>query len=137
MPGEITFEQLKPGDLIFYSGKYLDKRCIRQKHDIVHVEIFVGGETGEESIGSRWFNGVVSPFKTFKFKSTMYNEIKHHFKSIDPWLQGICKTYCTEHLWNDQDINWCPSKHSVFSEGSYEDEADPDVEGVAETEPTA
>ena len=124
---------MKPGDLIFYSGRYLDKRCIPQKHNLVHVEIFIGGETGEESIGARWFNGVVAPFKTFKFKSTMYTDVEHHFRSLEPWLQGICKNCCTEHVWNDEDVNWCPSKHSIFSD--YKEEADPVIEGVAETEP--
>ena len=137
MPDEIKFEEMKPGDLIFYSGRYLDKRCKKQKHDMVHVEIFVGGETGEETIGARWFNGVVTHFKTFKFKSTMYDNVVHHFKSIEPWLQGICKNYCTEHQWNDEDVNWCPSKHSIFAEKTdYEDEADPCFEGVAELAPT-
>lgn len=39
--------ELKPGDLIFYEGKYRVPRAKPQKHDMVHVEIFLGGETGE------------------------------------------------------------------------------------------
>ena len=136
MPEEIKFEEMRPGDLIFYSGRYLDKRCKKQKHDMVHVEIFIGGETGEESIGARWFNGAVAHFKSFKFKSTMYDNVVHHFKSIEPWLQGICKNYCKEHQWNDENVNWCPSKNSIFAEKvDYEDEADPDLEGVVELGP--
>jgi cell wall-associated NlpC family hydrolase len=39
--------ELKPGDLIFYEGKYRLHRAKQQKHDMVHVEIFLGGTTGE------------------------------------------------------------------------------------------
>ena len=55
LPINLKFEELQPGDLIFYSATfYEDKKFKKQKHDMVHVEIFLGGETGEQSIGSRW-----------------------------------------------------------------------------------
>ena len=57
---------------------------------MVHVEIFYGGETGEQTIGARWFKGVVSIFNSYKFTSEKYYDIQYHFKSIDTWLQGIC-----------------------------------------------
>ena len=135
LPIQLTLAEMRPGDLIFFSGNYLDKRCKRQKHDLVHVEVFLGGETGEESIGARWFDGVVSHFKSFKFKSTMYNNVVHHFRSIEPWLQGICKNCCPEHEWNDLDTNWSVSKHSIFSD--YEAAADPELEDVYEAQPTS
>ena len=47
---EIAFEDMKPGDLIFYSATYYDTKKKRQIHDMVHVEIFIGGETGEQSL---------------------------------------------------------------------------------------
>jgi NADH:ubiquinone oxidoreductase subunit 2 (subunit N) len=34
---------------------------------MVHVEIFTGGETGEQSIGARWQKGVVQFFDSYKF----------------------------------------------------------------------
>jgi len=42
----VTFEEMKPGDLIFYSGIYFNEKSRSQKHDMVHVEVFTGGETG-------------------------------------------------------------------------------------------
>ena len=59
LPIVLEEKDLQPGDLIFYEGKYLSSRS-KQKHDNVHVEIFLGGETGEASIGSRYQAGRVS-----------------------------------------------------------------------------
>ena len=47
LPVEVPFEELKPGDLVFYSGTYYNTKLKAQKHDMVHVEVFTGGETGE------------------------------------------------------------------------------------------
>jgi len=58
---------------------------------MVHVEIFLGGPTGEQTIGARWNNGVVTIFDSYKFVSKGYYDIKFYYKSIDTWLQGICK----------------------------------------------
>ena len=46
LPIVLKFEDLKPGDLIFYEGTYNSKKSKPQKHNNVHVEIFLGGETG-------------------------------------------------------------------------------------------
>ena len=46
LPIVLTEEQLRPGDLIFYEGTYVSERSKKQKHNNVHVEIFVGGDTG-------------------------------------------------------------------------------------------
>jgi len=89
LPIDLKEEEMKPGDLIFYSATYFKKKKNRQKHDMVHVEIFIGGETGEQSIGSRWQKGVIQMFDSYKFKSTSYHSIKFHYKSIDTWLDGI------------------------------------------------
>ena len=59
LPIDLKFEEMKPGDLVFISGKYYNEKMRKQKHDMVHVEIFTGGETGEQSIGARWQRGVV------------------------------------------------------------------------------
>jgi len=46
LPVVLEEKELQPGDLIFYEGKYLSSRSKPQKHNNVHVEIFLGGETG-------------------------------------------------------------------------------------------
>ena len=58
---------------------------------MTHVEIYLGGETGESTIGSRWKRGVVSIFDSYKFESKTWYDVKYHYKSIDTWLQGIKK----------------------------------------------
>jgi hypothetical protein len=40
--------------------------------------------------------------------------MKYHFKNIDTWLEGNCKSYCEEHLWRDDRDLWVPDKYSVF-----------------------
>jgi hypothetical protein len=55
---------------------------------MVHVEIFLGGETGEQTVAARERYGVVEIYDTYKFESENYYDIKYHFRSIDPWLQG-------------------------------------------------
>ena len=58
---------------------------------MVHVEIFIGGPTGEQSIGARFFKSVVKLWDSYKFESTSYYDIKFHFRSLDTWLEGTCK----------------------------------------------
>lgn len=113
LPESIPFEELKPGDLIFYSATYYDTKKKRQLHDMVHVEIFIGGPTGEQSLGARWFRGAVQVFDSFKFTSTNYYDIEFHYKSIDPWLQGTFHSHCSVHSWNDS-FSWS-QKNSVFA----------------------
>ena len=69
LPIDLTFDQMCPGDLIFYSGTYYNTEFPPQKHDIVHVEIFTGGPTGEQTIGARLQRGVVQYFDSYKFTS--------------------------------------------------------------------
>ena len=45
---------MKPGDLVFYTGIYYNEKLKPHRHNMVHVEIFTGGETGEQTIGARW-----------------------------------------------------------------------------------
>lgn len=49
LPIVLAESELKPGDLIFYEGTYLSQRSKTQKHNNVHVEIYLGGETGNTS----------------------------------------------------------------------------------------
>ena len=47
LPIDLKFEEMVPGDLIFYSAIYFNEKLRPQKHGMVHVEVFTGGETGE------------------------------------------------------------------------------------------
>ncbi len=115
LPEEITFEEMKPGDLIFYSGIYYPDRNMRlQPHNMTHVEIYYG--EGEKTIGSRDSDGVVSIFDTFQFMSEKYYNIQYHFKSIDTWLKGIHKSFCSQHKWHEDKFigNSIINKYSAF-----------------------
>lgn len=69
-------------------------------------------------------------FDSYKFESTAYHSIQFHYKSLDTWLEGICKSHCKEHSWNSSNLQWAPGKNSIFSvnsgDGDY-DEADLDA----------
>jgi hypothetical protein len=109
--------ELKPGDLIFYEGIYSSKRSKPQKHNNVHVEIYLGGEHGLEStIGSRYHKGTVSIFPSYKFTSTTWSLVKYHYRSIDTWLNGICKSCCPEHPWQSDSLAYLEAagKRSIF-----------------------
>ena len=43
---------------------------------MVHVEVFIGGESGEETIGARWQKGHVQVHSSYKFKSKNYTDVK-------------------------------------------------------------
>jgi hypothetical protein len=128
LPINLKFEELKPGDLIFYSGTYYTNSHKKQKHDMTHVEIYLGGETGEQTIGARYNNGVVSYFDSYKFTSKTYYDIKFYYKSLDTWLQGICKSVCEEHAWIDDRDLWVPDKFSVFATDEEKNANDEDME---------
>ena len=130
LPIDLTLEEMKPGDLVFYSAIYYKKKLKRQKHDMVHVEIFMGGETGEQSIGARWQKGVVQLFDSFKFESTSYHSIQFHYKSIDTWLEGICRSWCSQHSWQSSTLLWAPNKKSVFTDEEEYTEADLEGPGL-------
>jgi len=123
---EIPFSQLKKGDLIFYSGIYYpDKNMRKQPHNMTHVEVYYG--EGEKTIGSRNSDDVVSIFDTFQFMSEKYYNIEYHFKSIEPWLKGIHKSYCKEHKWHeDNTINVQGEKVNKYS--AFYDAEDEEVE---------
>ena len=43
---------MKPGDLIFWSATYNDPTKKPRKHDMVHVEIFMGGENPQSKFAN-------------------------------------------------------------------------------------
>lgn len=105
--------QMQPGDLVFYEGAYFNKGSRPQKHNITHVEVYIGGpETPEKCVGSRFRSGVVSIFDSFRFESAKWGLIRHHFCSIDTWLDGVCRSHCPIHNWDGRNL---PStKGSIF-----------------------
>jgi hypothetical protein len=123
LPVELEQHNLKPGDLIFYEGIYNSKRSKPQKHNNVHVEIFIGGETGEATIGSRYHKGNVSIFPSFKFKSTTWDLVRYHFRSLDTWLEGECRSHCPEHPWQSDLLGLAAAagKRSIFNSDSDDD----------------
>lgn len=116
LPDKIEFNELERGDLIFYEAIYYpEKGWKSQPHNLVHVEIFLGGEnTPERTIGARDRFGVVEYFDSCQFTSDNYYDIKYHFRSIDTWLRGIHKSYCDEHKWHDELLDNVSNKFSVF-----------------------
>ena len=127
LPDEISFDEMQPGDLIFYSGIfYPDKNMKPQIHNMTHVEIYLG--EGEKTIGSRDSDGTVDIFDTFQFMSEKYYNIKYHFKSIDTWLKGIHKSFCPEHKWHEADFKLLDkdklNKFSAFYDQFEQEEAE-------------
>ena len=108
LPIDIEYEQMKPGDLIFISAVYFDETKRKQKHNMMHVEVFTGGETGEQTIGARWKRDVVRYFDSYKFESTTYHSMQYHYKSIETWLDGVCKSHCAEHIWDSSHLQSAP-----------------------------
>lgn len=125
LPIVLQQNELKLGDLIFYEGLYNSKRSKVQKHNTVHVEIFLGGETGEATIGSRYHKGRVGIFPSFKFNSTSWTLVRHHFRSLDTWLDGECKSHCLEHPWHSDilGIEIAAGKRSIFNDDSCDESA--------------
>jgi hypothetical protein len=119
-----SWDQMKPGDLVFAEGKYVKEGVKPQKGDIVHVEVFLGGgPEGKSVCGARWNKGVVQEFDSYDFAPKSWTLTKWHFCSIDTWLEGTCRSFHPEREWKRRD--WQPGKNSIFSaEGDGEQEQD-------------
>ena len=102
LPEDISFEKMKPGDLIFYRAKFYNpKKSKAQKHDMVHVEVYLGDKDYKyATIGSRQIEAKVAYHDDYRFNSKYYKVYKHHFKSIDTWLDGTLKSFCKNCSWN-------------------------------------
>ena len=68
--------------LAWAAGIYTRKNAKQQKHNMVHVEIFVGGETGEASLGARWQKGRCKIFDSYKFTSKNYHSIQYYYRYV-------------------------------------------------------
>ena len=127
LPIDLEFEEMKPGDLIFYESHFTNPdRCKAQKHNMTHVEIYLGGETGRATLGSRYFRGAVNIYPDYEFPCTTWKCYKHHFRSLDTWLEGICKSHCSEHAWiidSGLMLDAAAGKRSIFGYDSDDDNA--------------
>lgn len=121
-------EQMKPGDLVFMSGTYVNPNARNQKHFMTHVEIWLGD--GPKTIGARWNNGKVQIFDHYKFEAKSFTNTVYYFKSIDTWLKGICKSYCPEHKWKRSKFK--PGKKSVFRDKKQKKDIQDTAEEVSE-----
>jgi hypothetical protein len=114
------------------------RRSKPQKHNNVHVEIFLGGETGESTIGARFQRGVVSIFPSYKFDSKSWDLVRVHYRSIEAWLDGQCKSYCPDHTWISESsaLYAAAGRRSIFNdeEQGAGDESAGDDEGVDDEE---
>jgi len=109
-----SWDQMKPGDLVFGEGTYVKEGVKPQKGDMVHVEVFLGGGSEGKSVcGARWNKGIVQEFDSYEFSPKSWTLSKWHFCSIDTWLQGISKSFHPEREWQRRE--WLPGKHSIFS----------------------
>ncbi|XP_071110412.1 uncharacterized protein [Haliotis cracherodii] len=127
LPINLKEEQMKPGDLVFMSGIYTNPKSKKQRHNMTHVEIWLG--EGEKTIGARWNNGKVKVFDSYRFSAKSFHSEKYHFKSIDTWLMGICKSYCSQHPWRR--TKYKPNKKSVFNPVSSSSGPDQDDEAAS------
>ena len=115
LPIDIKDEKdMKPGDLVFISGIYNEGVKFKNSpHNMKHIEVWLG--KGQKTIGSRWQRGTVSIFDSYKFESKTYHDMQYHFKSIDTWLKGFCKSACVEHPWKLKSRPVMFSEKSVFA----------------------
>lgn len=93
----------------------------KQRYDMVHVEIWLGGETGEATLGARWRNGKVSEFPSYKFVASAWTNVKILFRGIEPWLRGECRPR-SGYAWESHAVE--RHKRSIFAApGAEGDEA--------------
>mmetsp|Transcript_105738 Transcript_105738/g.299095 ORF Transcript_105738/g.299095 Transcript_105738/m.299095 type:complete len:166 (+) Transcript_105738:2-499(+) len=94
LPVKLQPTELQSGDLIFYEGTWNERGASRKKY-LVHVEIFLGGETGTASISSlarashprtQGRDGV-QIYDDYRVASTSeWTQVGLHFRSLASWL---------------------------------------------------
>ncbi|CAH1775899.1 unnamed protein product [Owenia fusiformis] len=122
LPIVLEEKDMKPGDLVFISAIYNNKKSKKQPHNMVHVEVWLGD--GPKTIGARWQKGVVQVFDSYAFEAKSYHSPTYLFRSIDTWLMGVCQSYCPEHPWTKTKLKPKQiSKHSIFAVSDDEEDA--------------
>jgi hypothetical protein len=133
LPVELKFEEMKPGDLVFYTGTFYSDKAKQQKYDMVHVEIYLGleggGRTKDSTLGARLQKGHCKIFDSYNFTSKNYYDIKTHFRSIDTWLEGECRPHINPEWWPADPVV-DPGKRSIFG---GEEAADGETDAKGET----
>ena len=66
-------------------------------------------------------------FDSYKFESKAYHSIEFHYRSLDTWLEGVCRSFCPTHKWSNWKVFWVPDKKSIFSSDEIYDENDMDA----------
>ncbi|XP_076451804.1 uncharacterized protein LOC143287581 isoform X3 [Babylonia areolata] len=112
LPIVLTESQMRPGDLVFMTGTYTNGKHKKQRHNMLHVEVWLG--EGGKTIGARWNKGKVQVFDSYRFQPTSFTNEQYLFRSIDTWLMGICKSYCDKHKWGVSSYHQRNKKSPVF-----------------------
>ena len=119
-----SLSELEPGDLIFYTGTYYKEGAKPQIHDVVHVEIFAGGEG---TVGSRERYKWVKEYDDYRIETSKYWKLgEYHFCKIDAWLEGKLASCCPEHPWPRSAAQAAldGGNRSVFAAGEEGDRGD-------------
>lgn len=66
----------------------------------------------------------MSIFPSYKFKSTTWDLVQYHFRSIDTWLEGVCRSHCPDHPWDSASlaIAAAAGRRSIFSDQVNDEE---------------
>lgn len=76
----------------------------------ISPQVFLGGETGEETVGSVSWQSVrardgrcgVQRFPSYvQLETGTWTLVKMWFCKIDTWLMGECRSHCEQHAWCD------------------------------------
>ncbi len=122
----ITPSDQNPKSIIMFMLRYI--LVVKQVHLPSYLSfcllIFIYHRTGEATIGSRYHRGKVSIFPSYKFKSTTWDLVQYHFRSLDTWLDGVCKSCCPDHSWQSDALSHVEAagRRSIFSEDSPPDD---------------
>lgn len=58
-------------------------------------------------MGARWQKRFVEVHDSYQFESKSYHSMQYHFRSIDTWLQGICRRWVPVWVWVwEEGIGW-------------------------------
>lgn len=69
---------------------------------------------------------------SYKFDAKSYHSMQYHFRSIDTWLTGVCKSYCSQHSWRKS--RYVPGQKSVFALDDVDDDQDQPAEDELDQE---
>lgn len=152
LPISRSREELLPGDLIFWSGDWVDANKKPFKFNCVHVEVYLGSRAecneklgldvpelegvlgGNATLGSRTA-GHVQVHQTYENKpSKQYVITDVFFRSIETWLDGRCEP---------QQFQWgpsLPSQEAVSAKSVFADagaESEDEIDAVHSKLPTS